>query len=230
MKKLLLRLLYVFLFLILLAAGLGLWSWRATKQVPTFYTELEITDQTRKGAEKDSRMMEFKVQRLRHTMKLGKIWLLEFSQDELNHWLAIAIGEKRPGMIPHQLKNPRGVILSDRIQAGVTVDAPEFKGVVSLECVPVISEPNVLEVELLTVSAGSLKMPGKLFRKIIERGAASASLPVEVLDRDGKMVLRMPLRKGDLAFEGHVIQVNTLTFQDGKILVTGTVVDEVEKD
>ena len=119
-------------------------------------------------------------------------------------------------------------ILPDRIQAGVTVDAPEFKGVVSLECVPVIREPNVVEVELLSVSAGSLKMPGKLFRKIIKRGADSASLPVEVLNRDGKMVLRMPLRKGDLAFEKHVIQVNTLSFKDEKILITGTIVDEVK--
>lgn len=228
MKKFFCCLLYVLLFLVLLIGGLGLWFWHAAKQVPEFYKELEISEESRQDAEKDSQAMEQKVQLLRHRMKLGRIWLLEFSQDELNHWLAIAIGEKRPGMIPHQLKNPRCVILSDRIQAGVTVDAPEYKGVVSLECVPVISEPNVIEVELLSVSAGSIKMPGKLFRKIIQRGAASASLPVEVLDRDGKMVLRMPLRKGDLAFEKHIIQVNTLTFKDKKILITGTIVDEVK--
>ena len=228
MKKIFLRLLYVFLFLAVLIGGLGLWSWHAAKQVPDFYKELEVSQEARQDAEKDSQAMEQKVQSLRHRMKLGKIWLLEFSQDELNHWLAIAIGEKRPGMIPHQLKNPRCVILSDRIQAGVTVDAPEYKGVVSMECVPKIPDPNVLELELLSVSAGSIKMPGKLFRKIIQRGAASASLPVEVLDRDGKMVLRMPLRKGDLAFEKHIIQVNTVSFKDEKILITGTIVDEVK--
>lgn len=226
MKKFLCRLLYILLFLVLLFGGLGLWFWHAAKQVPEFYKELEISQESRQDAEKDSQAMEQKVQRLRHTMKLGRIWLLEFSQDELNHWLAI--GEKRPGMIPHQLKNPRCKILPDRIQAGVTVDAPEYKGVVSLECVPVISEPNVVEVELLSVSAGSVKMPGKLFRKIIKRGAESASLPLEVLDRNGKMVLRMQLRKGDLAFEKHIIQVNTLSTQDGKIMITGTIVDEVK--
>ena len=226
MKKFLGCILSVLLFLVLLVGGLGLWFWHAAKQVPDFYKELEVSQESRQDAEKDSQAMEQNVQRLRHTMKLGRIWLLEFSQDELNHWLAIAIGEKRPGMIPHQLKNPRCKILPDRIQAGVTVDSPEYKGVVSLECVPLISEPNVVEVELLNVSAGS--MPGKLFQKIIRRGAESASLPVEVLDRDGKMVLRMPLRKGDLAFEKHIIQVNTLTFKDAKIMITGTIVDEVK--
>ncbi|MCR5164358.1 MAG: hypothetical protein K6C40_10105 [Thermoguttaceae bacterium] len=228
MKKFLGCILSVLLFLVLLVGGLGLWFWHAAKQVPDFYKELEVSQESRQDAEKDSQAMEQKVQSLRHRMKLGRIWILEFSQDELNHWLAIAIGEKRPGMIPHQLKNPRCKIFSDRIQAGVMVDAPEYKGVVSLECVPKIPEPNVVEVELLSVSAGSVKMPGKLFQKIIRRGAESASLPVEVLDRNGKMVIRMPLRKGDLAFEKHIIQVNTLTFKDAKIMITGTIVDEVK--
>ena len=227
MKKFLGCILSVLLFLVVLFGALGLWFWHAAKQVPDFYKELEVSQEARQDAEKDSQAMEQKVQRLRHTMKLGRIWILEFSQDELNHWLEIAIGEKRPGMIPHQLKNPRCVILPDRIQAGVTVDAPEYKGVVSMECVPKIPDPNVLELELLSVSAGSIKMPGKLFRKIIKRGADSASLPVEVLNRDGKMVLRMPLRKGDLAFEKHIIQVNTLVCEEGKIMITGTIVDEV---
>ena len=156
MKKVLGCFLSVLLFLVLLFGGLGLWFWHAAKQVPDFYKELEVSQESRQDAEKDSQAMEQKVQRLRHTMKLGRIWLLEFSQDELNHWLEIAIGEKRPGVIPHQLKNPRCKILPDRIQAGVMVDAPEYKGVVSLECVPVISEPNVLELELLSVSCSSL--------------------------------------------------------------------------
>lgn len=228
MKKFLCCFLYVLLFLVLLVGGLGLWFWHAAKQVPDFYKELEVSQEARQAAEKDSQAMEQKVQSLRYRMKLGRIWILEFSQDELNHWLEIAIGEKRPGMIPHQLKNPRCKILPDRIQAGVTVDVPEYKGVVSLECVPSMPDPNILEVEVLSISAGTLKMSGKLFKKILKEGAKSAALPLEISDRNGKMILRMPLRKGDLAFEGHVIQVNTLTCENGKIMITGTVVDEVK--
>ena len=93
MKKFFCCLLYVLLFLVLLIGGLGLWFWHAAKQVPEFYKELEISEESRQDAEKDSQAMEQKVQLLRHRMKLGRIWLLEFSQDELNHWLAIAIGD-----------------------------------------------------------------------------------------------------------------------------------------
>ena len=220
-RKIIQKLIIACLFLTAAGGGIAFWLWRGVHAVPEFYAQLEVTEKNREKAEKNSQKMAVKVQKLRRTIRKEKIWLLEFTQDELNHWLAIAIGEKRPGMLPHRLKDPRGMILEDRIRAGVTVDMPEFKGVVSVEVFPRISEPNVLDIELKNVSAGNVRMPAWIFESLIQEVANSASLPIEVLNQEGMTVLRFRFRDGDLCVDEIPVQVNTVSVNGKKILVTG---------
>lgn len=212
-----------FLLLFFTCGALGLWLWHAVSSVPQFYQELAITAEARKAAEKNSDSMERKVRSLRYRLRKEKMWILEFNQDEFNHWLAIAIGEKRPGVIPHRLKDPRGLILEDRILAGVTVNLPEFQGVISVEVFPSITVPNTVDVELKNVSAGTVKLSGKLFQSLIERFAQDAALPIEVLNQDGRMILRCHLREGDLVVDDQTIEVQHLAIAGKSILITGMV-------
>lgn len=218
--------LILFAVLILLATVGGLYVWHAVHSVPEFYSALEITPETRVQAEVDCDAMEQKVRVFRHSIRKSDAWLLNFTQDELNHWLQIAVCEKRPGMIPHQLSHPRGVILEDKIQVGVTVDTPEYKGVVSFELVPSVPEPNVVDIELQSVTLGNLQLPfpsthflGTLVCKIAE----DMSLPIEVSYRDALIYIRLRLREGDIMVDNRSIELHTL-FLDGKnVQLTGLV-------
>ncbi len=210
------------LFFLLLGTA-GLWLWHGVHTVPEYYTGLAVTEQTRKTAEADSRSMERKVQVLRRKLRKEQMWVLEFTQDELNHWLAIAIGEKRSGMLPRRLRDPRGVILEDRILAGVTVDLPEYRGVVSVEFYPRILEPNVVEVELRNVSAGTVKVPASLLEDSIRQLAREISLPLDVRNEGGRTFLRYVFREGDLFVDEKSVEVHTLTLKGKSIVLTGGV-------
>lgn len=213
--------LLIFLFLTVLGGGIAFWLWQRTHAVPEFYSRLEVTTENRAAAEQNSRNMETKIRKLRRSIRREKLWLFEFTQDELNHWLAIAVGEKRPGMFFQRLKNPRGLILEDRIQAGATVDMPEFKGVISVEIFPRVPEPNVVDIELKNVSAGKVKMPARIFERLIQEVADGASLPVEVLNQNGATILRFRFKEGDLCVDEIPLQINTVSVSEKKILATG---------
>lgn len=218
-----LRRIFVFLLiLVLLFGGCALWLWHSVQQEPEFYRALAITPETRADAEKDSASMEAKVRVLRHQFRKDGQWKIIFTEDEFNHWLAIAIGEKRPGMVPHQLKDPRGVILEDRILAGIRVDTPEFKGVVSVEVFPSVSSPNTVDIELKNVSAGTISVPPSLLEKVLQQGAREASLPVEVLHENGRTILRFRFQDGDLFFEKHSIEVRSITLKGKALNISGT--------
>ena len=223
-KRRIFRWILIFGLLFLLISGvIGSWLWCGIHTVPQYYAELAITEQTRKSAEADSRAMERKVQILRHKLRKEEMWILEFAQDELNHWLAIAIGEKRSGMLPRRLKDPRGVILEDRIQAGVTVDLPEYRGVLSVELYPKIVEPNIVEVELKNVAAGTVKVPARFLEEVIRQVAQEMSLPLEVRNEGGGTILRYAFREGDLFVDEKAVDVHTLTLNGKKVILTGGV-------
>ncbi len=213
----------ILLVLVLILGGIALWVWHGVNQEPEFYKNLAITAETRSAAEKDSASMELKVRVLRNQFLRNKEWKILFTEDEFNHWLAISIGEKRPGMIPHQLKDPRGLILKDRILAGVRVDTPEFQGVVSVEVFPSVSSPNTVDIELKNVSAGTVSIPPQLLESLIQQTARDASLPVEVLHVDGRTLLRFHLQEGDLFFENHAIDVRSISLDENVLWLSGTV-------
>ncbi len=217
--------LLLFFLLFLTAGGIGLYVWNAVHAVPEFYSALEITPEKRVQAEVDSDAMELKFRNWRRDVRRGSAWILTFTQDELNHWLAIAICEKRPGIVPHQLSNPRGEILENgRIRVGVTVNAPEFQGVVSMELIPRVVEPNVVEVDFVNISVGKLKLlASRIWETILSKVAQDAALPIEVMWRDGAVVTTIRFREGDLFFDNRSIEIHTLHINDKNVQLTGLI-------
>lgn len=217
--------LLLFFLLFLTAGGIALYVWNAVHSVPEFYSALEIVPEKRVQAEVDSDAMELKFRNWRRDIRQGTAWILTFSQDELNHWLAIAICEKRPGIVPHQLSNPRGEILENgNIRVGVTVNAPEFQGVVSMELIPRVVEPNVVVVDFVNISVGKLKLLGpRIWGRILEKVAQDAALPIEVLWHDGLVMMTIRFREGDLYFDNRSIELHTLHIDGKNVQLTGLI-------
>ncbi|MDO4629215.1 MAG: hypothetical protein Q4C70_08540 [Planctomycetia bacterium] len=215
----------LFFFFLLTAGGVGLYVWHATHSVPEFYSALEITPEKRVQAEVDSDAMELKFHNWRREIRKSSAWILTFTQDELNHWLAIAIGEKRPGIVPHQLSNPRGEILENgHIRVGVTVNAPEFQGVVSMELIPRVVEPNVVVVDFVNISVGKMKIIGpRIWGRILSKVAQDAALPIEVHWHDGTVMMTIRFRKGDLYFDNRSIELHTLHIDGKNVQLTGLI-------
>ncbi|MDO4570409.1 MAG: hypothetical protein Q4D38_08500 [Planctomycetia bacterium] len=215
------RILFLLLFIVLFSLCVGGGVWWAIKAQPSFYKELAVVETNREKVILDSDKMCEKVRKLRHAAARKTRWEIEFSQDELNHWLAIEISEKKAGLLPRRLKNPRGQIVDGLIQAGVFIDFPEFQGVVSLDIVPRVIRPNVIQIELRRVRCGVLPVPLRLIAGEIEAKAKEYAIPLQIEATSGALLLTTELMDGDLVYEGKNIVIEEIEISGKNIRLLG---------
>ena len=103
------------------------------------------------------------------------------------------------------------------------MDLPEYRGVLSVELYPKIVEPNIAEVELKNVAAGTVKVPARFLEEVIRQVAQEMSLPLEVRNEGGGTILRYAFREGDLFVDEKAVDVHTLTLNGKKVILTGGV-------
>ena len=206
--------------LILCLGGLLLWS--GLKEEPDFYRELAVTSENSEQAQADSDSMRQKVAELRKAIRTKEHWEFDCTQDELNHWLAVYIRERHPGMIPRQLKDPRGVVLPDGIRAGITVDTPEYKGVLSVDILPEVEAPNVLVARLRRIRLGVVSIPLRAVRTIVGEAAQQYALPIEWMESEGEPKLRLKLQNSDIRYDHRDILIESIEIRGRSIHLSGS--------
>ncbi|MDO4584652.1 MAG: hypothetical protein Q4D62_11180 [Planctomycetia bacterium] len=219
--RLLRRILLIGFLLMLLLAGVGLWVWYGIGQTPTFYADLAVTAEKRAAAEEDCKRMTRKVLQLRNQMNRQGAWSIEMTQDELNHWIALELEEKHPGFISRRILQPRGEILGEKIRAGATIDAREFQGVASVEVIPSLEGPNIINIEFLRIQAGIVPLPRKILLDFATEKAREYALPIQWRQSHGNPVLRVVLNEQEFRVHGRPQVLERLEVGDGKIVLEG---------
>jgi len=151
--RLLVRVLVVFLLLVGIGVGLTL---QALREVPEFYAQALVEQPdpvVRKEAAKQFEQQTLDlVKEIRHEDRFSQ----EFTQEQINSWLAEQFDTSLADTIPQAISDPRVTLRNDHVLVGFRYHGKSFDGIVSLNVKPRVTEPNHLALEFESVKAGDI--------------------------------------------------------------------------
>lgn len=201
------------------AAGAG-GLWWALFQSPEFYA---LTIEHERQADPVQRKAEAK-RFVHRTMKLvddirnSDEWSQDFTEAEINAWLAEELHRKFGEWLPPGVTEPRVQIEAEAIHVGFQYDEPgQWSGIVSLRVLPWVSEPNLLALQIESIRAGLVPIPVDQIIASVAEQARSSGMQVEWQEHDGYDValIRLTTERGSSA------QLDGVTLRDGSLHVRG---------
>lgn len=203
----------------LVALGLGLAYWSVT-QAPSFYVE-ELQRPVEPEVQK-AQAKEFvqATMQLVDEIRYDDEWSEQFSQEQINSWLAEELPKKYAKWIPKGTSDPRIRLDAEAVEIAFRCEHPRFQGVISARLKPFVSGPNELAIKVLSVSLGLVPLPidqvldqigGNLQKTVTDAGGrmewrqmeGSDVLVIHLNDQADKPVLQaVRLAKGTLEISG----------------------------
>ena len=144
-------------------------------------------------------------------------WSAEFTQNEVNGWLAEEATEEDSESIPREVRDLRVQFTRGTLLLGCRVEQPNWNGVVSLTLEPRVPEPNRLDVEIESARAGLLPVPlnsvldrivaalvqnGWRATRRVEQGRDVISVALDRGDTEQPILRSIELRPGVLRLSG----------------------------
>jgi hypothetical protein len=204
--------------LVAVAAALAAYAWMALRQVQPFYAAA-IEAPPQKLAD-DSREMESRVAALYSDATPAGQWHAVFTDDEVNGWLAVALAEKFPTLLPPEVSDPRVAFVDGKVLIGFHWRGQRLDAVVSVEAEAAMAEDEVLAVRLRGARAGSLPLPLADIVEQMSLGATQIECPLTWTHEDGDPVALLPTED---AFSTPELrrQLKNIEVRDGELLLSG---------
>ena len=205
---------------VLIAAALGLCAWRASQQVPEFYTQALA----RPAAEpaKAAYKFEQQVLELKNDTRREGEWQATFSVEEINGWLANDLPVKFPMALPNTVSDPRVAISPQMIQVACKYSDARITSVISLGAEPkMTNEPNVIAIRIRQVRAGALPVPLANFLQQISEHSAKSGVPLRWGEEDGDPVAYITLPMDHPELKDKSLRVESIELKDGALVVAG---------
>lgn len=161
---------YVAMLLLLAVAGGGAGLVWALLQVPDFYAEALVVPTDPAVRKQAAKKLVQRTLQLVDDIQRRETWAEEFTQQQVNSWLAEDLHAKFSGLVPPGVRDPRVQFGAGAVHVGFRYEEPNWGGVVSVRVKPWIREPNQLAVEIESVRAGLVPIPlDHLLHEISER-------------------------------------------------------------
>ena len=175
--------------------GAGI-SYLALQQIPAFY-QAAMQDtmppvQRREAAERFVERTMQLVEEIRH----AETWEQEFSEQQINSWLAEELHQKHQSWVPRGVRDPRVKLTEDAIQIGFHLKQKRWSGIVSLKVTPWMEGPNRLAVGIESAQAGVVPIPLDEVLRHVAKNLARDGWQIEWSDRDGLKVAVVDLGAG----------------------------------
>ena len=167
MKRSVLGLLAVGGLLVVSCAAIGL-HW-AANQRPDFYQEALAKSPPAAVREKAARQFAEQTAQLVRDLQYSPAWEQEFTQTQVNAWLAEEMPKRYGDKIPRGVSDPRVEFVDGTIRIGFQLTSKRFDGVVSLELRPTVPEPNRLAITVESLYAGLLPLAPVSFTDDVSR-------------------------------------------------------------
>ncbi len=162
------------------AIAIGTSLWWATSQSPEFYrvaNQQLVNPVVRKEAAK---LFVEQSKQLVQDIQTSSSWSQEFTDAQINAWLAEDFPREHAEWIPPEVSQPRVQIRRDGIRLGLRIDEPgQWSGVVSLHAKVSVSAPNQLAIQLQSIKAGLVPVPIKAIIEQITEQAAQNGVRIE---------------------------------------------------
>ncbi|MEQ8210292.1 MAG: hypothetical protein RH917_10715 [Lacipirellulaceae bacterium] len=204
--------------LLLITAGTTFWAWRALQDVSPFYQQALKVEPPQLQAESEE--LKNRVARLIDETKKPKPWQTEFTDSQINGWLAIALMAQYAERVPESLTDPRVAFEDDHITLGLRYREGKISTVITLVATPRIVDADMLGIRLDSAHAGSLPISTSKIARKIAAGAEKMEIPLAWTEEEGSPVALFPLAAA-ISSVGQRRQLETLQIEDGKLRFAG---------
>ena len=205
-----------------LAVVLLAWAgYRAARYEPPFYRQVLQADPARQAELGDQLELAF-LDLHNDSRQIGR-WEAQFTDEQLNGWLAADLPAKFPELLPPQVQNPRLVIESQQVRFACRFTSEAVSTVVSFTLeLHLTDEPNTLAIRIGKVRAGALPVPLRQFLDPISTAASNSRIPLRWSQADGDPValLTIPAKHEEFA-EGEV-HLDTIELREGAVYLAGS--------
>ena len=210
---------------LLLAAGMGVAVYQASQQVPDFYEQALVADVARQ--EVASRQMLQQATTLVNEAQQPGLWQADFSDEQINGWLAVDLEQKHPDALPKQVSDPRIAISADGARIGWRWNTEGLSTVFWLDMDVYLAQPNVLALEIRGAQAGTVPLPLARVLDEVTRVASSLELQVSWAESEGHptALLKIPPPEED---DDKAVIVEDIELRDGSIFLSGKTVPLAE--
>ena len=209
---------------LLLVAGAGAVWWglhQFIEQQPEFYSvaiQADPQQQLRDGSELERKLLE-----LHNSSLVTGQWTTEFSDSEVNGWLASGMHAKFPELMPAEISDPRVNIEPGRFRAAFRSHLPALQGVLSVDADLFLTEQvNEVGVRLHNIKLGALPLPTQSFHSEVTAELAKHDVKVAWTEEAGDPVMLIELPDSIVERSSGVwIELLGIELLDGSIRFTG---------
>ena len=189
------RVAFIALFLLLAVCAVGGSLFWALVQVPDFYQEELATPVDPEVRRAVAKKFVQQTLRLADDIAHADDWSQEFTQRQVNSWLAEELHAKYAKLVPPGVSRPRVRFLDKTVLIGFRFEQKRFSGIVSLRLKPWVSQPNQLTLEVMSVRAGLVPIPLDDVLGTITRRLEYSGWQTEWRQHDGNDVLIVHLER-----------------------------------
>jgi hypothetical protein len=227
MKRTTLALLAAGATLVVVCALVGV-RW-ASKQAPGFYQAALETAPATEEREEAAREFAEQTAELVRDFRYSPTWEQEFTQTQVNAWLAEDLPKRYGHRIPRGVSDPRVQFEDGLVRVGFHLKSSKFDGIVSLDLRPTVTGPNRLVIAVEALYAGLLPIAPASFTDDVTRQLDRHGVEHEWTVEDGRHLLAVTVvpNRGDkpvleeiavddekLRIAGHREQPATLTMRE----------------
>jgi hypothetical protein len=202
----------------ILAGASLLAVYRASQQVPEFYREA-ITSDTSRQAAASKEMLRTATALVNNAQKSGD-WEAEFTEEQINGWLAVDLVQNHGQALPSEVHEPRISLSPDGIKIGWRWTGEELSAVFSLDVQLGLTEPNVLALTIRGARAGTVPLPLSQVLDTVSEAAGQMNVPLQWKKSGGHPVALITVPAPD-SEDRKAIVVDHLELREGAIYLSG---------
>lgn len=213
-------LLSVIVLLCLFVAGVYLLSALAQRE-PEFYARalrIDDSEQRQQGSEMETRILD-----LRNTILISESWSAEFSESQINGWLAFDLQNKFPELIPDGISDPRVKIVDQTLTVAFRCRVKPFRGVAIIEAeVFMTGVSNQVAIRIKSIKSGVIPVPVAAFADQVTAIARRSGIEIQWDDgeKDPIAIVDLP-DKLIKPQDGSYIELESLQIETGRVTVSG---------
>jgi hypothetical protein len=188
---------------------------------PEFYVQalkVDSLEQRKQGSQMETKLLD-----LRNSILISETWSAEFTEPQINGWMAFDLRKKFPELVPNGIKDPRVSIKDQTIKLAFRCEVKPFKGIAIIETEIFMTDVlNQVGVKFKSVRSGLIPVPVAAFADQVTAIAQKSGIEIEWKDIEGDPVamIQLPekLVKSD---DGSYIELETFMTDTGKIAISG---------
>lgn len=201
--------------------GVAIWVvYESAQKEPEFYqAALAISreDGMKHGDEFETRLLD-----LQNAARANETWQAEFTELQINGWLANDFQEKFPNTLPQYVSDPRVGLAADDVQIAFRFDTGRITGIVQAEADVFCTEvPGQSAVRIKKLSSGLAPIPITKVADRITETLRRLKIGVSWTEVEGDPVVLLDLPPDLLKIGDLRIELESVQLLDQKVVLTG---------